>query len=197
MARLSLANLGALNDRVAVPKYSRNQLSPGILHFGVGNFHRAHLAVYLDDLFNLGLNHDWAIIGAGVMPFDETMRQKLSAQDYLSTVVEQDANLTAARVTGPMIDFIPPSERQRLLKTLADPTIRIVSLTVTEGGYMINPGTGEFDPSHPALRRDARKMAQPTWSSGLPIRPKGTPSPTSRFFSPGGLPSNFANSAST
>jgi mannitol 2-dehydrogenase len=167
MARLSLANLGALNTRVAVPKYSRNQLSPGILHFGVGNFHRAHLAVYLDDLFNLGLNHDWAIIGAGVMPFDETMREKLAAQDYLSTVVEQDANLTAARVTGPMIDFIPPSERPRLLKTLADPAIRIVSLTVTEGGYMINPATGKFDSSHPALQRDARNPDDPISVFGL------------------------------
>jgi len=167
MARLFLANLGVLNDRVAVPKYSRNQLSPGILHFGVGNFHRAHLAVYLDDLFNMGLNHDWAIIGAGVMPFDETMREKLAAQDYLSTVVEQDANLTAARVTGPMIDFIPPSERQRLLKTLADPSIRIVSLTVTEGGYMINPATGKFDPSHPALQRDAKHPDDPASVFGL------------------------------
>jgi mannitol 2-dehydrogenase len=167
MARLSLANLGALGTRVAVPKYSRNQLSPGILHFGVGNFHRAHLAVYLDDLFNMGLNHDWAIIGAGVMLFDETMREKLAAQDYLSTVVEQDANLTAARVTGPMIDFIPPSERPRLLKTLADPAIRIVSLTVTEGGYMINPATGKFDPSHPALQRDAKHPDDPTSVFGL------------------------------
>jgi mannitol 2-dehydrogenase len=167
MARLSLANLSALGPRVAVPKYSRNQLSPGILHFGVGNFHRAHLAVYLDDLFNLGLNHDWAIIGAGVMPFDETMREKLAAQDYLSTIVEQNANLTAARVTGPMVDFIPPSERPRLLKTLADPTIRIVSLTVTEGGYMINPATGKFDPSHPALQRDAKHPDDPTSVFGL------------------------------
>jgi mannitol 2-dehydrogenase len=167
MARLSLANLGALAARVAVPKYSRGQLSPGIIHFGVGNFHRAHLAVYLDDLFNMGLNHDWAIIGAGVMPFDETMREKLSAQDYLSTVVEQDANLTTARVTGPMVDFIPPSERSRLLKTLADPAIRIVSLTVTEGGYMINPATGKFDPSHPALQRDAKHPDDPASVFGL------------------------------
>jgi mannitol 2-dehydrogenase len=167
MTRLALANLGLIGAGTAVPRYARSQLSPGIVHFGVGNFHRAHLAVYLDDLFNLGLNHDWAVIGAGVMPFDEAMRDKLAAQDYLTTVVEQDANLTAARVTGPMVDFIPPSERPRLLKTLSDPAIRIVSLTVTEGGYMIDPATGRFDPSHPALRRDAQNPEDPTSVFGL------------------------------
>lgn len=167
MIRLSLGNLAAIAARAAVPEYSRSQLSPGIVHFGVGNFHRAHLAVYLDGLFNMGFDHDWAIIGAGVMPFDEIMREKLAAQDYLSTVVEQDADVTAARVTGPMIDFIPPSERPRLLRTLADPAIRIVSLTVTEGGYMIDPATGRFDPSHPALRRDAKHPDDPTSVFGL------------------------------
>jgi mannitol 2-dehydrogenase len=167
MTRLSLANLPAFAAKARVPNYGRHQLSPGILHFGVGNFHRAHLAVYLDDLFNIGLCHDWAIVGAGVMPFDETMREKLASQDYLSTVVEQDAGLTAARVTGPMVDFIPPSERPRLLRVLADPAIRIVSLTVTEGGYMINPATGKFDPSHPALQRDASKPDDPMSVFGL------------------------------
>lgn len=167
MTRLSLANLAAIAAKAAVPKYSRHQLSSGIVHFGVGNFHRAHLAVYLDDLFNRGLDHDWAVIGAGVMPFDEIMREKLAAQDYLTTVVEQDADITAARVTGPMIDFIPPSERSRLLTTLADRSIRIVSLTVTEGGYMIDPATGKFDPSHPALQRDAKHPNDPTSVFGL------------------------------
>jgi mannitol 2-dehydrogenase len=142
-------------------------LTPGIVHFGVGNFHRAHLAVYLDDLFNMGLNHDWAIIGAGVLPSDEVMRQKLAAQDYLTTVVEQEASISQARVTGAMIDFIPPADRARLLATLEDPAIRIVSLTVTEGGYMINPATGKFDPQHPAIARDAANPQDPTSVFGL------------------------------
>lgn len=167
MPKLSLASVRGLDARVSVPKYARSALTPGIVHFGVGNFHRAHLAVYMDQLFNMGLNHDWAIIGAGVMPFDEVMREKLQAQNYLTTVVEQDANHVSARVTGPMIDFIPPSERPRLLAVLADPAIRIVSLTVTEGGYMINPATGQFDPSHPALQRDATNPDDPTSVFGL------------------------------
>ena len=72
--KLSLANLGDLPQSVAVPRYAREDLRAGILHFGVGNFHRAHQAVYLDDLFNLGLGHDWAIVGAGVLPADAAAR---------------------------------------------------------------------------------------------------------------------------
>jgi mannitol 2-dehydrogenase len=167
MTKLSLVTVRGLRAEVMTPTYARTSLTPGIVHFGVGNFHRAHLAVYLDALFNMGLNHDWAIIGAGVMPFDETMRDKLASQDFLTTVVEQDANYSAARVTGPMIDFIPPSQRQRLMNTLADPAIRIVSLTVTEGGYMVNPATGQFDPNHPALQRDAKNPDDPLSVFGL------------------------------
>jgi mannitol 2-dehydrogenase len=170
MTKLSLASVRGLNATVATPRYARSSLKPGILHFGVGNFHRAHMAVYLDDLFNMGLDHDWAIIGAGVMPSDEVMRQKLSAQDYLTTVVEQEAHMSSARVTGPMIDFIPPDDRKRLMATLIDPAIRIVSLTVTEGGYMIDPATGRFDPKHPALQRDVASPDDPTSVFGLILR---------------------------
>lgn len=170
MVKLNLANIAALGAKVSVPKYARSSLSPGIVHLGVGNFHRAHLAVYLDELFNLGLNHDWAIIGAGVMPSDEAMRQKLAAQDYLTTVVEQEATVSKARVTGAMIDFIPPADRARLVETLASPATRIVSLTVTEGGYMIDPATGKFDPNHPALQRDAKNPEDPMTAFGLILR---------------------------
>ena len=167
MTKLSLVSVRGLRADIATPRYARSAQTPGIVHFGVGNFHRAHLAIYLDDLFNRGLNLDWAIIGAGVLPSDEIMRQKLAAQDYLTTVVEQDAHRSSARVTAPMIDFISPHDRPRLLKTLADPAIRIVSLTVTEGGYMIDPATGKFDPNHPALQRDAKNPDDPTSVFGL------------------------------
>lgn len=167
MPKLSLSSVRGLNATVSTPKYARSALTPGIVHFGVGNFHRAHLAIYLDDLFNMGLDHDWAIIGAGVLPSDEAMRQKLAAQDYLTTVVEQEASISQARVTGAMIDFIPPANRARLLATLENPAIRIVSLTVTEGGYMINPATGKFDPQHPAIARDAANPQDPTSVFGL------------------------------
>ncbi len=164
---LSLKTLPDLPKGVGRPHYARSSLSPGIVHFGVGNFHRAHLAIYLDDLFNHGLDHDWAIIGAGILPFDEQMRATLEPQDWLTTVVEQDAAMSAARVTGVMVDFIPPTDRQRLLKTLVDPKIRIVSLTITEGGYLIDPATQKFDPNHSAIRHDAANPDDPTSVFGL------------------------------
>ncbi len=170
MTKLSLATLGVLPTTVALPRYARSSLSGGIVHFGVGNFHRAHLGVYLDDLFNLGEAHDWALIGAGVMPSDAKMRDSLLPQDYLSTVVEQEMNLSQARITGPMIDFIAPGETAALLERLADPAIRIVSLTVTEGGYMIDPATGRFDARHPAIVKDAANPTAPSSVFGLILR---------------------------
>ncbi len=167
MPKLNLSTVRGLDARISAPKYAQSSISPGIVHFGVGNFHRAHLQIYLDDLFNMGLDHDWGIIGAGVMPSDEKMRVALAEQDYLSTVVEQEAHFTTARVISPMVDFVPLGDRARLIATLADPAIRIVSLTVTEGGYMINPATGKFDPSHKALQRDAKNMSDPTSVFGL------------------------------
>src|SRR5260370_6137608 len=106
--KLSAAALAHLPAEIAAPDYRRSDLSAGIVHFGVGNFHRAHQAVYLDDLFAAGLDHDWAIVGAGVRDADAVVREKLAEQDWLTTVVEQQANATNVRVTGPMIDFVRP-----------------------------------------------------------------------------------------
>ncbi len=158
---LGLDTLLPLAERVGVPAYGRAGLKAGIVHFGVGNFHRAHQAVYLDELFALGHDHDWAIIGAGVLPSDAAMHALLAKQDYLTTVVEQSAETSTAHITGAMIDFIPPHDTDRLHATLADPAIRIVSLTITEGGYFIDPATGQFDPTHPAIIADGANPAGP------------------------------------
>ena len=164
--RLSSSALGEIAHRAAVPAYDPIMLKPGILHFGVGNFHRAHQAVYLDDLFNKGHGLDWAIVGAGVMPSDALMREKLAEQDFLTTVVEQDNNRTAARVTAPMIDIIAPSDTGKIIAALADPRIRIVSMTITEGGYFID-ASGEFNPGHPAIFHDGQNPDKPTTVFGL------------------------------
>ncbi|SMF07318.1 mannitol 2-dehydrogenase [Xaviernesmea oryzae] len=164
--KLSLASLKNAAATAALPAYDPKSLTPGIVHFGVGNFHRAHQAVYLDDLFNIGSGHDWAIVGAGVLPSDAVMREKLKAQDYLTTVVEQDNNKTAARVTAPMIDVIAPDEKAALIEKLADPAIRIVSMTITEGGYFID-ASGQFNPAHPAIAEDGRNPQSPKTVFGL------------------------------
>ncbi|PDT50532.1 mannitol dehydrogenase [Sinorhizobium fredii] len=165
--KLSLATLDEVANSASVPAYDRSGLKAGIVHFGVGNFHRAHQAVYLDDLFNLGIEHDWAIVGAGVLPSDEAMRTKLRGQDFLTTVVEQDNNRSGARVTGAMIDYLKPGDVSAIVGKLADPAIRIVSLTITEGGYFIDPASGIFDPTHPAISSDAANPADPKTVFGL------------------------------
>jgi mannitol 2-dehydrogenase len=167
MTRLSRAGLSALKPDIAVPVYQAADLTPGILHFGLGNFHRAHQAVYLDRLFNAGKSRDWAIIGTGVRPADRQMHDALKGQDWLTTVVEQEADVSRARVTGAMVDFIPPEERASIVAKLADPAIRIVSITVTEGGYFINPATGHFDPESPEIARDGQNPQDPHTVFGL------------------------------
>lgn len=165
--KLSLSSLSSLPARVARPKYDRSSLRGGIVHFGVGNFHRAHQAVYLDDLFNRGHGHDWALVGAGVFENERAGRERLAAQDWLTTVVEQDEGHMEARVTGAMIDFVPPADSAAIIERLADPCIRIVSLTITEGGYFIDPASGHFDPTHPDILADAGNMSAPRTVFGI------------------------------
>jgi mannitol 2-dehydrogenase len=179
--KLAARNLDNLPDGVATPTYDPETLSGGILHFGVGNFHRAHQAVYLDDLFNLGGDRDWAIVGAGVLAADAAARDKFARQDWLATVVEQDATQMSARVTAAMVDYLPPGDAAAIVEKLADPAIRIVSLTITEGGYFIDPATGAFNAAHPAIAADAAAPDAPKTVFGLIVaglkrrRSAGTP----------------------
>ena len=139
-----------------LPAYDRTKLTPGIVHIGLGNFHRAHMAVYLDDLFAKGLCHDWAILGAGVREGDARMREALIAQDRLSTVIVLDPAGKSARRVGSMIGFIEVQpDNAALIAAMSRPEIRIVSLTVTEGGYFIDAATGTFDPTAPEIAADA------------------------------------------
>ena len=111
--------------------------------------------------------HDWAIVGAGVFEGEKAGREKLKQQDWLTTVVEQDAGHRQAQVTGVMIDFLTPGETEDIIERLADPAIRIVSLTITEGGYFIDPASGKFNPGHPDIVADAKNVARPKTVFGL------------------------------
>jgi mannitol 2-dehydrogenase len=149
------------------PRYDRARLTPGIVHIGLGNFHRAHMAVYLDDLFALGEDTDWAILGAGVRPHDAHTRKALKAQDCLSTVIELDPEGKTARRVGAMIDFIEVDPANTaLIAAMCRPEIRIVSLTITEGGYFIAPASGRFDPTDPDMIGDARNPDRPATAFG-------------------------------
>jgi hypothetical protein len=124
----------------ATPAYDRNGVRASIVHIGVGGFHRAHQAMYLDQLMNQGLALDWGICGMGVLPGDVRTRDALAAQDYLYTlVVKHPDGSTDPRVIGSIIDFVhAPDDPERAVERLADPATRIVSLTITEGGYNFN-----------------------------------------------------------
>lgn len=165
---LNSAALAVLPPNVHGPAYDRAALKPGILHVGVGNFHRAHMAVYLDRLFGLGQDHDWALVGAGVRPGDAAMREKLAPQDWLTTVVELDPSGLTACVIGSMVDFIPV-DSAAVIAGMADPAIRIVSLTVTEGGYYIDAKSDGFDTNAADIVHDAANPSTPRTVFGMMI----------------------------
>ncbi len=169
--KLQQNSLASLGKEVLIPGYDRNTLTPGILHIGVGNFHRAHQSWYLHRLFQQGLNKDWAIVGAGVRPYDEKMREKMKAQDYLTTLIELDpSGVSSVEVVGSMINYVPVEEGNApLIERMAQADIRIVSLTVTEGGYYIDPATKGFDSTHPDMQHDAANPAQPRTAFGAII----------------------------
>jgi len=174
MTPLSNAVLCDLPSKVALPTYDRTALTPGIVHIGLGNFHRAHQSWYLHRLMTHGLAHDWAIIGAGVRPYDQEMRSKLAAQDYLTTLIALDPAGVSAEVTGAMIDYVPVQEgHTALIDQMVAPQIRIVSLTVTEGGYYTDPATGRFDANHPDIRYDIDNPNAPRTAFGAIIAALG------------------------
>ncbi len=164
VVRLAASTLDDLDPRVEVPHYDRRALSVGVVHFGVGGFHRAHQAMYLDRLMNANAALDWAIAGVGLLPADRAMHEALSSQDGLYTLVEREgAAPLRARVVGSLArHHFAPDDPARVLAELTSPGTRIVSLTITEGGYNIDPITGAFDLDAPAIRADAVPGALPT-----------------------------------
>ena len=166
--KLSLKTLAVADLAVSKPSYKREDLSAGIIHVGIGNFHRAHQANYLHRLFETGHGHDWALVGAGVKHFDDAMRERLKPQDWLTTVVDLDPKGMSATVIGSMIDFVP-IDPQSLIDAMTAPEIRIVSLTVTEGGYFVDANTGGFDAGHPEVISDLANQDSPKTVFGIII----------------------------
>lgn len=147
--KLDATTLEQLDPRVTVPGYDRSSLRPSIVHIGVGGFHRAHLAAYIDELAAAG-HTDWGIVGAGVMEHDAAMAAALDAQQGLYTLVTRAEEGIEARVVGSLLRYVHAfPDLEPLVGRIADPATRIVSLTVTEGGYPVDDETGEFDPSSP------------------------------------------------
>lgn len=173
MVKLNQANLQTIKDegRVSsIPTYDRASLKPSIVHFGVGSFHRAHQARYLDELLNTG-ETDFAIAGMGIMPHDQKMRDVLQEQDYLYTLISRDSEGNEdVRVIGSIVDYIwTPEDPVAAVEYLAQEAIKIVSLTVTEGGYNFNQVTHEYDLTTPAVVEDLKDPEHPRTVFGLVV----------------------------
>ena len=167
--QLNQAALGQLPSGIPGPAYDRGAVARSIVHIGVGGFYRAHQALYLDDLLQLpGPGHQqWGYCGVGLLAHDAAIRDAMRAQDCLYTVVERSAKGDVPRVVGSILEFMfAPDDPQAVLEKLADPATRIVSLTITEGGYYINQGSGEFDAGHPDIVHDLAHPHAPRCSFG-------------------------------
>jgi mannitol 2-dehydrogenase len=169
MLPLNAETLPSLRTQLPTPNYDRSELRTGIVHFGVGGFHRAHEAMYLDRLMNRGVALDWAICGVGVMPADRRMKEVMDSQDGLYTLVLKGADGSLdARVVGSIHEYLfAPDDPEAVISTMADEQTRIVSLTVTEGGYNFHAVTGEFDASTPGVVHDLQPGVAPTTTFGL------------------------------
>ena len=156
-------------DEVPSPQYSREDVTTGVVHFGVGGFHRAHMAMYHDRLMNEGKALDWGICGVGVMEADAKMRDVLRDQDGRYTlVVKHSDGSWDARTIGSLVEYLyAPDDPEAVLEKLAAPETRIVSLTVTEGGYNLDDTTGEFVEDDPAVVHDAEADEPPKTVFGL------------------------------
>jgi mannitol 2-dehydrogenase len=159
---LATSSLSLLPGGVRRPRYDRSRLQPGIVHIGVGGFFRAHQAVYADDLLENGGDPQWAYCGIGLLPGDARTRDALRSQDCLYTVVVRDGAASHPRVIGSLIEYLfAPDDPARVIAKLASAETKIISLTITEGGYHINQKSGGFDLEHPDVRSDLANPGQP------------------------------------
>jgi mannitol 2-dehydrogenase len=166
---LSAHNVGQLDPRVGRPAYDRSKVTAGIVHFGVGGFHRAHEAMYVDRLLELGQAFDWGICGVGALPQDRRIVDTLSSQDGLYTlVVKHPDGRREARVIGSLVEtMFAPDDPEAVVSRLAEERTRIVSLTITEGGYHVNQVSGEFDAADPSIQADLEGTGPPSTVFGF------------------------------
>jgi len=166
---LNARTLKYWRGRLPVPDYDRDLVTAGVVHVGVGGFHRAHQAMYHDRLMNQGTALDWGICGVGIMAADRRMKEVLDAQDGLYTLVLKHSDGTyEPRVIGSIVEYLfAPDDPEAVIEKMAAETTRIVSLTITEGGYNLSDVTGEFDVANPDVLADLEPGAVPRTTFGL------------------------------
>ncbi|SET34599.1 fructuronate reductase [Geodermatophilus poikilotrophus] len=154
---LTQATLYSHGARIAVPSYDRGALTPAVVHLSVGGFSRAHQLIYFDELAERRISTGWGVVGVGLR--QRHLQDALAPQDHLYTVVERSPDGERARVVGVMVDYLyAPDAPAAVLDRLSDPRTRLVTLTITPGGYLLDPQTRAFTADHPDVHRD---LAEP------------------------------------
>jgi mannitol 2-dehydrogenase len=163
VTKLNKENLTLLPKEVAIPAYDRSKIKTGIVHIGVGGFHRAHEAFYTDQVLERHGVTDWGICGIALLDTDRKIFDTLVNQNGLYTlmITESDGTLTA-RIIGSIVEYLfAPENSEAVLEKMADPHIKIITLTITEGGYNFSAVTGEFQIMEPAIQSDLRNPENP------------------------------------
>ncbi len=163
--RLHRSALASLPADVALPAYDFGAVTPGIVHLGVGAFHRAHQAVMTEAVLASG-DLSWGIVAASLRNPDT--RDALGPQDGLYTVAVKSSEGEGLAVVGAIRDLIvAPEDPERLIAAMADPRVRIVSITVSEKGYCHDPATGTLNEAHPDIVSDLAGMSRPRTTPGF------------------------------
>lgn len=164
MTRLDRTTLAGLPADIARPSFERAEVGVGVVHLGIGAFHRAHQAVYTDDVLNQTAG-DWAICGVSLQ--SARVRDQMAPQDGLYTVVERGAKGERLRVIGAVKEVVfAPENPGALLARMADPAVKVVTLTVTEKGYCHDPATGRLQADHPDIAHDLANLDRPRTAIG-------------------------------
>ena len=162
--RLNDINISKIAEKIPCPSYDRKQLKTGIVHIGVGGFHRAHQAYYIHRLIEMHNTKDWAICGVGLQATDKNIADVLKKQDCLYTLATQHPNgKVESEVIGSIAEYLLADdyEAQSIIDKLAHPNTKIVSLTITEGGYNFNAVTGDFNFENTDIQHDLKYPKTP------------------------------------
>jgi fructuronate reductase len=167
MNRLNTSLLSKLPQDILLPKYQHKQLVPGIVHLGIGAFHRAHQAFYTEAVLNQ-FGGDWGIIGSSLR--SASVRDQLVPQDCLYTLVERSSEGEKLQIIGAVTDtLVGPENPAALIASMTQPSIKIISLTVTEKGYCHDPATGNLNLNHPDILHDLQNLDKPVSAIGYLI----------------------------
>jgi fructuronate reductase len=165
LSRLDLSTLDSPPAAVETPRYDPRRIGIGIVHLGIGAFHRAHTAVFSDDALAVE-RADWGICGVSLRSPD--VRDRLVPQDGLYTAVEKSRERTRRRIIGSVREVLFLGDERDAVRTrLIEPETRIVSLTITEKGYCHDPATGKLNPAHPDIAHDLAHPHEPKSAIGL------------------------------